>query len=300
VGKASRTKTDVHRRDRIAAQRAVERRREQQRRLFIAGGAVLAVIVIVVAFVLVKANSHSSNVAGGASNGPTGAALTSVVNDVTKVPAATLDKAGDGGSSLSSAIKPITAAALTSNGKPEIFYDGAEYCPYCAAARWGMVVALSRFGTFTGLKTVHSSTTDSPANIPTWTFYGSTYTSKYVTFTPVEETTNVPDANGYTPLQTPTAAQQALVKANDPNGSIPFIDYGGKYVQVGDLPMLGPSNLSGTWSKIASDLKDPTSANGKAILSAANFTTAAICELTGNQPASACTATVKGLESQLK
>jgi Domain of unknown function (DUF929) len=301
MGKASRTKTDIHRRERIAAQRAEERKREQRKRLMIAGGAILAVVVIVVVFVVVKAGGgNSGNVAGGASNGPTGTALATVVKDVTAVPASTLDQVGAGGSSLAKAIKPISGSPLTANGKPQIFYDGAEYCPFCAAARWGMVVALSRFGTFSGLKTVHSSTTDNPGNIPTWTFHGATYTSKYVTFTPVEETTNVPNGKGYyTLLDTPTSAQQALVKQYNSQGSIPFIDFGNKYVQVGDLPMLGPSNLSGDWTKIASDLKNPSSANAKAILAAANFTTAAICKLTNNQPATACTPTVQALETQL-
>ncbi len=35
-----------------------------------------------------------------------------------------------------------------------------------------MIVALSRFGTFSGLSTIHSSTTDTPSNIPTFTFHG--------------------------------------------------------------------------------------------------------------------------------
>ena len=38
---------------------------------------------------------------------------------------------------------------------------GAEYCPYCAAERWSMIVALGRFGTFSGLQTMRSSSTDS-------------------------------------------------------------------------------------------------------------------------------------------
>ena len=138
-----------------------------------------------------------------------------------------------------------------------MFFDGAEYCPYCAANRWGMIVALSRFGTFTGLKTIHSSSTDTPPNVPTWTFYGSTYTSKYITFTSVEETTNVidPATNYYGTLQTPTAAEQALLTKYDParsggSGSpIPFVDFGGKYAQGGDLPMLEPTNLTGDWSR---------------------------------------------------
>ena len=41
-----------------------------------------------------------------------------------------------------------------------MLYIGAEFCPYCAAMRWSMAVALSRFGTFTPLHGIHSSSTD--------------------------------------------------------------------------------------------------------------------------------------------
>ena len=50
----------------------------------------------------------------------------------------------------------------------------------------------------------HSSVTD--GNIPTVSFYGSTFTSPYLTFTPVETTTNQPSGNFYKPLETPTPA----------------------------------------------------------------------------------------------
>ena len=63
---------------------------------------------------------------------------------------------------------------------------GAEYCPYCAAERWAMAVALSRFGTFSNLRLIHSSSADIYPNTPTLSFYKSSYTSKYVQFTPVE------------------------------------------------------------------------------------------------------------------
>jgi hypothetical protein len=303
MGKASRTKTDISRRERIAAQRAAERRRQQRQRLLMAGGGILAVIVIVVGFVIWKTtSSNPNNLAGGASNGPTGAALTTVVNDVTSVPASTLDSVGSGGTtSLGNGWKAISPAApLTANGKPEVFYDGAEYCPYCAADRWGMIVALSRFGTFSGLKTIHSSTSDTPSNIPTWTFVGSTYTSNYINFTSVEETGNVKDATGnYPTLQTENAAQQALLQKYDSTGSIPFVDFGGLYSQSGDLPMLGPGNLTGDWTKIAGDLANPSTSNAKAVDSAANYMTAAICKMTNNQPATACTSAVQALESHL-
>src|SRR5262250_635737 len=141
MGKASRTKVDSGRRERIAAQRAAERRAEQRRRILIASGSIIAVVAIVVAFIVVKANSKPP-ASSSASNGPTGAALAS-------------------------------GTPLTANGKPEMLYMGAEYCPYCAAERWAMIQALSRFGTFSGLSTVHSSTTDTPTNISTFTFHGS-------------------------------------------------------------------------------------------------------------------------------
>jgi len=302
MGKASRTKVDASRREKIAAQRAAERRAEQRRRILIASGSIIAVIAVVVAFIVIKANNKPST---NSSNGPTGAALASVVSKTTNVPASTLDKVGSG--SFTGKISPVSGATpLTSGGKPEMLYMGAEYCPYCAAERWSMIVALSRFGTFSGLSTVHSSTTDTPSNLSTFTFHGSSYTSKYLTFTPVEMETNVPDPStgGYTTLETPTKEQQALITKYDAApyttqpGAIPFIYFGGKYVSIG--ASYDATVLSGLkWDQIANDLNNPDSPVAKAINGTANHITAAICKMTGNQPASACTATVQSLEKSL-
>lgn len=298
MGKASRTKRAGTTRERIAAQRAAARRAEIRNRVFLASGAVVVVIAIVVAFVLVKANSNGKSNSGTASNGPTGAALTAVVNKTTSVPASTLDSVGAG--SVTAGPTAVSGTPLTANGKPEVLYIGAEYCPYCAAQRWAMVVALSRFGTFSGLSTVHSASRDVYPNTPTFTFHGSHYTSKYLSFAPVEETTNVPSGSSYTPLDKPTAAEQALASKYDKQGSIPFIDFGNKYVEVGNMAGYGPQDLSGkSWSQIAAALSDPSSPIAKAVDGAANYTTAAICKLTNNQPASACTPAVKALEAKL-
>jgi Domain of unknown function (DUF929) len=314
MGKASRTKVEVTRREKIAAQRAAARRAEQRRRILIASGSIIVVLAVVLTFVLIKLNSNSTPSASSASNGPTGAALTPVVNAVTSVPASTLDTVGAGsgyGVPPSSKIQTITGspAPLTADGKPEMLYMGAEYCPYCAAERWAMIVALSRFGTFSGLSTVHSSSSDVYPNTSTWTFVHATYSSPYLTFTPVEMQTNIPDSSNtppYTTLQTPTAAQTALlVKYDAPPyissqlaGSIPFMDFGNKYVNIGADYI--PSVLTGlSWSQIATDLSNPNSSVAKAVDGTANYITAAICKMTGNQPASACTPTVKSLESQL-
>ena len=318
MGKASRTKQDPDRRARIAAQRAAEKRRQQRNRIYIAGGSIFAVVIVVVVFVLVGTNHSNSSSSGSTPVGPTGAALTSVVNQVTSVPAATLDKVGSGGSAVNNGSPPIITlkggAPLTSGGKPEMVYMGAEYCPYCAAERWGMIVALSRFGTFTGLQTTHSAAADGAGhaepnpNTPTWTFANSKFTSKYLTFAPVELETNIPDKSngGYTNLQTPTSAEQALINKWDAppytpqgdNGSIPFIDFGNKYLSVG--ASYNPAVLSGlTWSQIATDLHSPSTPVAKSVLGAANYLTAAICGLTNDQPATACTATVKSLRAKI-
>jgi Domain of unknown function (DUF929) len=257
--------------------------------------------------VLVKVNSNGSSKSSASANGPTGTALATVVKDTTTVPASTLDTVA-GGTATAFPKKISGGSALTSNGKPEMLYMGAEYCPYCAAERWSMVVALSRFGTFKGLGTTRSASGDVFPNTATWTFYKSSYTSKYLTFSSVEMETNklASDGQSYTTLQTPTKAQNALLAKYDAPpyvssssaGAIPFIDFGNKYMISG--ASYTPQVLQGkTWSQIATALKNPSSAIAKAVDGTANYMTAAICQLTGNQPASACTPAVKALEKKL-
>ena len=311
MGKASKAKVEPSRREKIAAQQAAARRGEQRRRLLIASGSILVVLVVVVVFVVVKLNSKSGT--DNSSNGPTGSALASVVKTVTSVPASTLDTVG-AGSGIIAGPESIKGTALTENGKPEMLYIGAEYCPYCAAERWAMIVALSRFGTFTGLSTVHSAAVNGGGeaepypNTPTWTFAKATFTSQYLTFTPVETYTNIPDTanKGYTVLDTPTSAQEALlVKYDVPplvpsgdQGAIPFVDFGNKYA-IGGAGYL-PSTLAGlSWATIASDLSNPHNSVAQQVDGTANYITAAICGITGNTPASACTSTVQQIESKI-
>jgi hypothetical protein len=297
-----------NRRGRLAAQRAADQQAQvRKRRLLLAGGSIVAVIAVIVAFVLASSNGGSSgSTSGNTAAPPTGSALTSVIGQLTSVPASTLDQVGAG----QTAANPtsITGAALTSGGKPEVLYIGAEYCPYCAAERWAMIVALNRFGTFSGLAPIRSAAKDGAGQAepfpltPTWTFRNTTYTSPYVTFTTVEGYTNIPDkATGfYTVLQPPTAAQQALLNKYDAafQGAIPFIDYGNRFLSVG--ASYNPAILSGlTWAQIAADLHDPSSSVGKSVLGTANFATAAICSLTNNQPASACTSAVRALQPKI-
>jgi hypothetical protein len=313
MGKASRTKLEPSRREKIAAQQAAARRSEQRRRLLIASGSVLVVLVVVVVFVVVKLSSKAGT--DTSSNGPTGSALAAVVKNVTSVPASTLNAVGSGSKQVTAGPQSIKgAAALTENGKPEVLYIGAEYCPYCGAERWPLIVALSRFGTFTGLATIHSAAADGAGNAepfpdtPTWTFLHATFSSQYLTFTPVETYTNIPDkSNGfYTTLETPTTAEEALLTKYDvpplvpsgDNGAIPFIDFGNKYASAG----VSYSNnvLAGLkWAQIAADLSNANSKTAQAIDGTANYITAAICGITNNVPASVCTSGIQSLESQI-
>jgi thiol-disulfide isomerase/thioredoxin len=303
MGKASTAKQDGGRRARIAAQRAADQRAHRRNRLLVAGGAIVAVVAVVLAIVLLHGGNGTAT-AGPA--GPTGASLTALTDKVTSVPASAFDQVGIG--TVKTPPTTISRAALTSGGKPEVLYIGAEYCPYCAAERWAMIAALSKFGSFKGLSTIRSAAVDGTGasepfpNTATWTFAHASYTSKYLTFTPVEEFTNIPDKStgGYTTLDTPTAEQQALIQKYDTanQGAIPFIDYGNKYMSVG--ASYDPGVLSGlSWSQIADDMHAPSSAVAKGVLGTANYATAAICGLTGDQPTNVCTPAVKALRAKI-
>lgn len=259
-------------------------------------GAVFVIIAIVGVFFYLSHQQPSNT--GITTPTPTSA---SVLRTVTHVDSTVLAAVGTGGQNkvltpLKGGSGSATPPFLTGpTGKPEIFYAGANYCPYCAAERWAMVVALSRFGTFSKLDQTTSSATDVFPNTPTFTFYHSEYTSQYIDFVPLEETTNQPDGSGgYTLLQTPTADQQQLINTYDAPpylssaGSIPFIDIANQYVMQG--ANYDPQLLANhSWDDIAGQLSDKNSDITKAIVGSANYLTATICIATKQQPASVCT-----------
>ena len=298
MGKASRIKQQSAR-EKIAAQREAARKAERRNRMLITGGSTLAVLVIVLAFVLVKLSQGSPSSSGGSSTGTLLPA--SVASQVTGVPAATLDKIGKGAVPAFTQGKPPFAPgsgpALTSGGKPEMLYIGAEYCPYCAAMRWPMAVALSRFGTLTPLHGIHSSSKDVYPSTATLTFYKSGYHSNYLAFTPVETTTV-----DKTALQNPTQAQNAVWARYEPDPNtrgFPFVAFSNKQAMKGYF--YNPTVLQGkSWSQIAAALKHPTSPIAQNVNGAANYITGAICQMTNNQPANVCnSAAVTAVKSGL-
>lgn len=258
------------------------RQAQHRRNRMLAWGAVVAVVVVVAALIGVKLAGGGGS--GGAARQP---APASAVSKLTTVPVSTLVSAA----SKVHGLYPATAAGdppLTSGGKPELLYIGAEFCPICATERWPMTVALSHFGTFTNLQQTHSAVTD--GNIPTLSYYGSTFTSPYLTFTPVENTTNQRQGNGYKPLQQPTAAEQALwLKHSGNPPSYPFVDIGGKVVlttsQFPDTVVQGHS-----FSDIVSAVGSNNNTLGASIDASAAVLTRYICSITNQQPAQTCSA----------
>ncbi|MEU4194231.1 DUF929 family protein [Kribbella sp. NPDC026611] len=296
---ARRVEQKAAARERIAAQLAAQQAAERRRRLLLAVGAVVLVVVIVGGLVAIRLAGGGKKTATGAS----GSADSSLVTSLSSVPDSAFSTVGSDG--VKAAPSAITAPALTASGKPKVLYIGAEFCPYCAAERWPVTVALSRFGTFSNLGTTHSAGADVFPNTATLSFHGATYTSQYLSFTGVETKTNEQEGNDYKPLDTPTAEDQKTFDTyNKPPyvpspDSIPFIDLGGKY--VGSGATYSPEVLAGkTQAQIADALKDPSSPIAKAVLGSANVYTAAICKLTNNQPAKVCsTDTVTAAASKL-
>lgn len=273
---------------------------ESNRSWVVLGAAIAIVLVIAVLFALRFANPSSP----GTTAGPVS---TAVLNDLNSISAATENAVGSG--SGPDGLVAVRGQLLNGSGNhPQVTYFGAEYCPYCAGERWAMIVALNRFGSFTGLKTTHSASDDVYPNTPTFTFYGSTYQSQYVDFTAVEMQTNVKVNGQYSPLETPTPNQlQLLEHYNAPPyipaaqaGGIPFLDLANQYVMSGTT--VDPGILQGqSWDQIASRLNDPNTPESKAIVGGANRLTAAICLSTNNNPADVCgQPAIKQIETSLQ
>jgi len=270
--------------------------------------AVGLVVVVVAALVIIKVASGGGTTPSGTSNWQ--AANPTTVAQLTGVPASVFNTVG-----ITSPIAQVTPpqvplgkkqALLTArdaNGKtvPEILYMGAEYCPYCAAQRWSTIIALSRFGKFSGLGNMTSYSGDVYPNTPTFTFIKAKYTSPYVVFKTVELYTNYLNAakSFYATLQKPSAQEQAEITKYDTDkyikgltastaGSIPFLSFGNQYLVSGSS--YSPTTLAGsTRAEIAAALDNATSPVTEAIIASANYQTAAICSMTKDQPSNVCT-----------
>jgi hypothetical protein len=283
TNKSARIASQASAREKAAAARIAEKRAAQRRRAMVIVSSAVAVALVVgigVAIAL-RPKHHSSN--------SVGAAAPALVSQVTNVSHSVTDSVAAGSVTAASKPQTISGTPLGTATKPTLLYIGAEFCPFCAAQRWAMINALSRFGTFTGLQTIRSS----EDNLATFTFLKAHYTSKYVTFDGKEEA----DQNSK-PLQPLTKTEQAQWSKYVPPGAsgpgYPFMDLAGKYVFTNFL--VDPTLLTGkSWTQIAAAIAKPTSALGKAEIGAANYITSTICRENGGKPASVCTAPIMNL-----
>lgn len=171
-----------------------------------------------------------------------------------------------------------------------VLYIGADYCPYCAAERWPLALALMRFGHFHGLRYMRSSSSDVDANTVTFTFHGATYTSPYIVFQGVELTNR--DRKR---LEQPTKHQVGLITKYDAEpytphpDAIPFLYLAGHYVQSGSP--FRPSALNGlNWQQVAQKIANPKTKLGHTIIGITNLYTAAVCRITKGKPKNVCQA----------
>ncbi len=269
-------------------------------------------LVVVIVAVLVIVNVTGGHPKTPSTYGPataqdlkalTGNAL-SVFNTVGAPSGTTLQYTKQAFHTLPAKVPPLS---LVSGPLPEVFYLGAEDCPFCAATRWGLIMALSRFGTFSRLGRMTSSAVDRYPLTNTFTFYGSTYSSHYLDFVPVEMSTNQPcttgasncAVDGYVKLQSMTPAESRIAGKYDAppytgpatsgnsGGAVPFVDFNGKLILSG--APYDPGILAGmTWPEIDSAITSGNSTIAPVIIGVANSFSAAICATTGDRPASVC------------
>lgn len=255
---------------------------------------VVLVLLIVAVLLVLKITQGSTTVAAP----PVAPASAVVVQGATSVPPAVFDAVG-GPSSPSPGPTILSGQpSLTIDGLPAVVYVGAEFCPYCAAERWVLVVALSRFGTFSHLGATSSSPDEVFPRTATFSFDGSSYRSRYLSFSAVEEyadraSTTAPA--GFPRLHPLTSLQQGLLRHYDTSsytsqaGALPFVDVDNRLLVVGASVGFSPGVLAhDSMSQIASALAQPSDEVSRAILSQANGLTAAICASTGERPESVC------------
>lgn len=254
--------------------------------------AVTAVLAVVVTLVAVKLTSTPARLVARESP-----ASSVVARQVAAVPAAVLTRVSPG-----QAITPLqkvktSGPPLTIGGKPALVFVSEESCPFCAAERWSLSVALSHFGTWSHLGTTTSSATDVYPNTATLSFRAAHYQSTELTL----RTTELTD-NAGRPLQAQTSLDTRLigtfdvppyVNSADQSGAVPFLDIANRYILAG--AQYNPRVLAGlSAAQIASQLSNPSSPVAQAIDGSAQVIVAAIDQVLHDQTAPRPATSVSG------
>lgn len=186
-------------------------------------------------------------------------------------------------------LKAISGPKTSGENKLSILYIGAEFCPYCAMQRWGLVLTLLRFGKFSGLRYMLSSPTDIYPNTPTFTFTSTHYASRYIDFSAVE----IIDRGGHRLMDLNKMQSKIFDTYDAPpfrssKHGVPFVYVDGRFIF--NALMLPPKDIKDkNWQQVASSLADQHSRLFKNVMPEVNLMTAAICQIDGGDPVMVCT-----------
>jgi thiol-disulfide isomerase/thioredoxin len=232
---------------------------------------------------------------GGSGANVTGANVTAASDSVP----AGAHRPSDAASVALGQIRRESSEPLLDGGKPLVFFMGAEWCPFCASERWGLVEATSRFGKWSGLRELRSREGQDyfPA-LATYDLSQATYTSDYISIRHKEVATVEGD-----PLQKLGSFEEALVNGYDKLGSVPFLFASGPVGRYTvELPyspgLLDGQSFASLRKEVAAAAPTPAV---EAIDGQADAITALICKLDGRQPASVCAkGSIPALEGELE
>lgn len=259
--------------------------------LALATWVLVGVVLLIVAGLVVAKVAEGS---GGAAHATAAPAPAPVVQALAAVPARADDLAGAQAAGLPDGAR-TGPGGLSAGGRPLVVWVGGVFCPYCAVARWAVVAALARFGTFSGLGTTTTPSDEAFSGLATLDFSTVHYRSATVAFAATEAwrgrlaSTGPP---GQAPDQPLTALDRQLLGRLPAGTPLPLLDVGGRLVVTGAGLGLSPGLLEHlSLGQIATDLGQPGNRVGMAVLAAADLISAALCQGTGGRPASVCHST---------
>lgn len=249
------------------------------------------VVVALVVVLLIAALGHSDH-ATSTTTADVGAPVPSaVLRNLTTIPSKVWEQ--------QQPTANMAPQVVATKASATFLYIGADGCPYCAAERWAIIVALSRFGTFSHLHLMLSASNDAYPDTPTFSFYGASYHSAYVKASLMEILGRTLGPQGFSPnLAKLSASQEAILTKYDappyvPSGSagsIPFVLVGGRFLWVGTA--VPPAEIHGNWDTVSAAVHRGTGSPASAVLSSANALTAAICASDGDKPTTVCSVPV--------
>jgi hypothetical protein len=245
------------------------RRRDRQR-----GTNTTITLVAVIATVII-AGDYVLSLGGGTTVGETSPVPSSVLVQLSQVANSRFAAPSTDG------IQPYSGTPLDDGGKAVVLFISGDYCPYCAAERWALVMALMRFGNFSSLSYTYSGSNIEFPNSPSFSFANYSYSSQYLSLQAYE----FEDRNG-NPLVGVPANYTTIWQGPPSMGTVPFLDIGNVYALRGT--QFSPSLLAGmTQQQVVQSILSGDSL-GKAVMAAADGITSALCNATHGSQGSVC------------